>query len=78
MTNVAIPSPGMPMDRGAVGPVSTPWYSFFQILARLPYSVAADGTVTFTAPIILEGLPTAAAGLPAGSVWNNAGVLNIV
>ncbi len=78
MANVPIPSPGMPIDRGGVNPISTPWYAFFQILARLPYSVGPDGTVTFTAPIILEGLPTAAAGLPAGSVWNNGGVLNIV
>lgn len=28
--------------------------------------------------IIMTGLPTSSAGLPAGSVWNNGGVLNIV
>ena len=28
--------------------------------------------------LVLSNLPTSSAGLPAGSVWNNAGVLNIV
>ena len=28
--------------------------------------------------ILLRNLPTSATGLPVGSVWNNAGVLNIV
>jgi hypothetical protein len=28
--------------------------------------------------VIMPGLPTSAAGLPAGALWNNAGVLNIV
>ena len=28
--------------------------------------------------ITLTNLPTSAAGLPSGSVWNNANVLNIV
>ncbi len=78
MANVPIPSPGMPIDRGAVIPISTPWYAFLQALARLPYTVNADGSVTLPTPLILSGLPTSAAGLPAGSVWNNAGVLNIV
>jgi hypothetical protein len=28
--------------------------------------------------VIMPGLPTSAAGLPAGAIWNNLGVLNIV
>jgi hypothetical protein len=30
------------------------------------------------ASVRLIGIPTSSAGLPTGSVWNNAGVLNIV
>ena len=33
---------------------------------------------TFVNNLSIKSIPTAAAGLPAGSVWNNAGVLNIV
>lgn len=29
-------------------------------------------------PLVFEGIPTSAAGLPTGAVWSNAGVLNIV
>ena len=28
--------------------------------------------------IIMSGMPTSAAGLPAGALWNNSGVINIV
>ncbi len=43
-------------------------------------SGGSDISLTATSPgnIKLVGLPTSAAGLPAHSVWNNAGVLNIV
>jgi hypothetical protein len=30
------------------------------------------------ATLTLTNLPTSAAGLPSGSIWNNAGILNIV
>lgn len=33
---------------------------------------------TFVNNLSIKSIPTAATGLPAGSVWNNAGVLNIV
>ena len=35
------------------------------------------GTNIPAKPLQLTGIPTSAAGLPSGSVWNNAGVLNI-
>ena len=35
-------------------------------------NLSVSGTVSFT------GLPTSSTGLPAGSLWNNAGVLHIV
>jgi hypothetical protein len=33
---------------------------------------------TFVNNLSIMSIPTSAAGLPAGSVWNNSGVLNIV
>jgi hypothetical protein len=44
---------------------------------------ASGGTISCTAPVALpglnlSGLPTSAAGLPRGTVWNNGGVLSIV
>lgn len=41
--------------------------------------ITADrGNTLFANNLSLKNLPTSAAGLPAGSVWNNGGVLNIV
>lgn len=40
--------------------------------------VEIDVLAANTAYLKITGLPSAAAGLPAGAVWNNAGVLNIV
>ncbi|MEI6529673.1 MAG: hypothetical protein WCN88_04770 [Candidatus Falkowbacteria bacterium] len=36
------------------------------------------GNQTTGNKLIVDGLPTSAAGLPAGSIWNNSGVLTIV
>jgi hypothetical protein len=33
---------------------------------------------TFVNNLSIKNIPTSSAGLPAGSVWNNLGVLNIV
>jgi hypothetical protein len=37
----------------------------------------ASPTVTISTPLFLSGIPTSGAGLPPGSVYSNAGVLNI-
>lgn len=46
-----------------------------------PFSIQANGDFTATATggnVKLPGLPTSAAGLPSGALWNNAGVVNVV
>ena len=42
-------------------------------------NITADrANCTFVNNLSIKSIPTSAAGLPAGSVWNNGGVLNIV
>ena len=42
-------------------------------------NITADRTnCTFVSNLSIKSIPTSSAGLPAGSVWNNGGVLNIV
>ena len=42
-------------------------------------NITADrACATFVNNLSIKNIPTAAAGLPAGSVWSNSGVLNIV
>ena len=42
-------------------------------------NITADrANTTFVENLSIKTIPTSAAGLPSGSVWNNAGVLNIV
>ena len=42
-------------------------------------NITADRTdCTFVSNLSIKSIPTSATGLPAGSVWNNGGVLNIV
>ena len=42
-------------------------------------NITTDRTCTaFVNNLSIKSIPTAATGLPAGAVWNNAGVLNIV
>jgi hypothetical protein len=40
--------------------------------------VGINGAATTTSPLNVSGLPVSAAGLAAGDVWNNGGVLTIV
>lgn len=51
-----------------------------QIAVTLQYNTATGdfGLVVPAVPLQLTGIPTASAGLPSGSVWSNAGVLNII
>jgi hypothetical protein len=46
--------------------------------ARLGTYVGINGNPTTTSRLNITGLPTSAAGLAAGDVWNNGGVLTIV
>jgi len=42
-------------------------------------NITADRVcTTFVNNLSIKNIPTAATGLPSGSVWSNAGVLNIV
>ena len=42
-------------------------------------NITADRVcATFVNNLSIKNIPTAATGLPAGSVWNNGGVLTIV
>lgn len=44
---------------------------------RLNANVGIMGPATGTSPLNIQGLPTSAAGLAAGDVWNSAGTLKV-
>ena len=49
------------------------------VAGTLTFSNTGNLTLTSSGgDVILSGLPTSSAGLPAGALWNNSGVVNIV
>ena len=75
------------------GQFNTVFASFSSILAGSGNTITSTGTTsfivganitsdrsctTFVNNLSIKTIPTSSAGLPSGSVWSNAGVLNIV
>jgi hypothetical protein len=73
---------GNVLDMGCY--VTSPYGAWLQVSdlfnAAIHYPLMLQpngGEVTIGANLVFANLPTSAAGLPAGAVWNNNGVLNI-
>jgi len=46
-------------------------------VAAAPTEGTRNGAIWATGPVRFDSMPTSAAGLPVGTLWNNAGVVNI-